>query len=78
MSHDYCHCANEKCPKAKTCFRAYLRREDIRIHQKNPDAKMWCSYSGFSPNENGECDHYMDIEGWGIKEDAEAGDTEKD
>ena len=39
---------------------------------------MWCSYSGFSPNENGECDHYMDIEGWGIKEDAEAGDTEKD
>lgn len=77
MSHDYCHCANKDCPKAKTCYRAFLCRDDIRIHEKDPNVKMWCSYSAFHPDDKGECDHYIDIEGWGI-ENEETGDTEKD
>lgn len=61
MNHDYCHCGNKNCPKASKCYRALLVLEDIRIHQEKPDAKLWCSYSGFQPDEHGHCDHFIEV-----------------
>jgi len=79
MCHDYSHCARETCPKAKTCFRAWLHREDIRIKKAHPEQKMWCTYfMGVKPDENGDCKHYVPTEDWMVKKDEEAGDTEKD
>ena len=58
MSHDYSHCARESCPKAKTCFRAWLHREDLRIKKAHPEQKMWCTYfMDVKPDENGDCEN---------------------
>lgn len=62
FQHDHCHCNNQKCPKSKTCFRAFLAREDVRLAKEKPGTKMWCSYAGFKPDDKGECEDYVEME----------------
>lgn len=53
ISHDYCHCANEECPKKDTCQRYILYLEDKNGY------RGWCAYSGFKPDDSGECGDYI-------------------
>ena len=60
MSHDYCHCANKDCHKADKCYRAFLAQEDKRLLKERPGKPMWCGYAMFSPDENGNCENYLE------------------
>ena len=47
---DITKCTNSRCGKRERCY-----RYSATAHES------WQSYSHFKPNENGECEHFMDI-----------------